>query len=74
MALTQAYSGHLDEDGVFHPDRPDNKPNLPSYSEDGVDLTLIRSMLRLTPEERISTLQSVVNSVTKIVSSTRGTD
>jgi hypothetical protein len=29
----------------------------PSYSEDGVDLTLIRWMLSLTPAERLEVLQ-----------------
>ena len=31
---------------------------LPAYSEDGVDLTLIRWMLRLTPGERLAVLSS----------------
>jgi hypothetical protein len=30
----------------------------PAYSEDGVDLTLIRWMLRLTPAERLAVLSS----------------
>jgi hypothetical protein len=30
----------------------------PTYSEDGVDLTLIRWMLSLTPEERIKALEN----------------
>lgn len=30
----------------------------PAYSEDGVDLTLIRWMLSLTPLERLETLQN----------------
>lgn len=34
---------------------------LPAYSEDGVDLTLIRWMLSLTPAERLDTLQQFVN-------------
>lgn len=29
------------------------EPALPTYSEDGVDLTLIRWMLSLTPAERL---------------------
>jgi len=33
------------------------------YSEDGVDLTLIRWMLSLTPAERLEALQSFVDSV-----------
>jgi len=33
------------------------------YSEDGVDLTLIRWMLTLTPAERIRVLEQRVNSI-----------
>lgn len=33
------------------------QPTEPAYSEDGVDLTLIRWMLALTPEERLRVLQ-----------------
>ena len=33
-------------------------PKEPAYSEDGVDLTLIRSMLAKTPEERLEELRS----------------
>ena len=33
------------------------------YSEDGVDLTLIRWMLRKTPEERLQVLQNNVRSI-----------
>ena len=38
----------------------------PEYSSDGVDLTMIRWMLSLTPAERLQTLQRFVNSVEKI--------
>ncbi len=38
-------------------------PELPTRSEDGVDLTLIRWMLSLTPAERLQALQSFVNLV-----------
>ena len=34
-----------------------------AYSEDGVDLTLIRWMLSLTPAERLTVLQEYVDSV-----------
>ncbi len=37
--------------------------DLPAYSPDGVDLTLIRWFLSLTPEERLDELQSAVNSI-----------
>jgi hypothetical protein len=33
----------------------------PTHSEEGVDLTLIRWMLSLTPAERLETLQSIVD-------------
>jgi hypothetical protein len=43
--------------------RPD-APALPEgYSADGVDLTLIRWMLTLTPSERLDVLQSAVRSL-----------
>jgi len=31
---------------------------LPAFSEDGVDLTLIRGMLSLTPDERLQQLEN----------------
>jgi len=36
---------------------------LPTHSPDGVDLTLIRWMLSLTPAERLAFLQATVNSL-----------
>jgi len=39
---------------------------LPTHSDDGVDLTLIRWMLSLTPAERLEVLQSAVNSIIDI--------
>lgn len=39
---------------------------LPSHSPDGVDLTLIRWMLSLTPAERLDVLQGFVNAVIEI--------
>jgi len=36
---------------------------LVDYSEDGVDLTLIRFALSQTPEERLLDMQSCVNAV-----------
>jgi hypothetical protein len=36
------------------------------YSDDGVDLTLIRWMLSLTPAERMEVLQAAVNSILDI--------
>ena len=38
----------------------------PTHSEDGVDLTLIRWMLSLTPAERLQTLQQNVWSIMEL--------
>jgi len=40
--------------------------DLPAYSEDGVDLTLIRWMLSMTPAERLQTLQQNITSIGKL--------
>jgi hypothetical protein len=37
-----------------------------TYSEDGVDLTLIRWMLSLTPSERLQVLQQNVQSLARL--------
>ena len=39
---------------------------LPDYSEDGVDLTLIRWTLSLTPEERLRFLEERINEILAI--------
>jgi len=39
---------------------------LPERSEDGVDLTLIRWMLSLTPAERLRAAQSFANSLMRL--------
>lgn len=39
---------------------------LPDYSEDGVDLTLIRWMLSLTPAERLQVLEEWVDGMLAI--------
>jgi hypothetical protein len=39
---------------------------LVDYSEDGVDLTLIRRALSLTPEERLLEMQDCLNSLEAI--------
>ena len=44
---------------------PDPAP-LPDYSEDGVDLSLIRWMLSLTPTERLRFLEERINEITAI--------
>jgi len=40
--------------------------NSRSHSEDGVDLTLIRWMLSLTPAQRLQVLQQNVSSLTRL--------
>ncbi len=49
---------------------PHNEPNSlvqnGEYSPEGVDLTLIRWMLSLTPRERLMALQQAVNSVGRL--------
>ncbi|MDM8548614.1 hypothetical protein QUF72_01000 [Desulfobacterales bacterium HSG2] len=46
----------------------------PIYSEDGVDLTLIRWMLSLTPAERLQVLQQQILSISKLKNGTRRTN
>jgi hypothetical protein len=38
----------------------------PTHSEDGIDLTLIRWMLSLTPAERLQALQQNVRSILRL--------
>jgi hypothetical protein len=40
--------------------------DLTDYSEDGVDLTLVRWFLALTPAERLDYLQEHLNAITEI--------
>jgi hypothetical protein len=40
--------------------------SAPEYSEDGVDLTLIRWMLSLTPAERLQFLEERINEILAI--------
>jgi hypothetical protein len=42
------------------------QPEIVEYSANGVDLTLIRWMLSLTPAERLQVLERFVNSVEEI--------
>ncbi|HEX5269005.1 MAG TPA: hypothetical protein VFW33_00895 [Gemmataceae bacterium] len=39
---------------------------MPTHSEDGVDLTLIRWMLSLTPLERLRVLQESAESILRL--------
>lgn len=45
----------------------------PTHTEEGVDLTLIRWMLSLTPEERIRTLEDNVYSLLRLRNGTVAT-
>lgn len=52
-------------------DRSGDRPNPPEggtrdIAEDGVDLTLIRWMLSLTPDERLRVLQDNIASLMKL--------
>jgi hypothetical protein len=38
-------------------------PADPAYAPDGVDLTQVRAMLRLTPEQRLRVLQDMLDFV-----------
>ena len=53
-----------------HAESPQGTPpptrDLPAYSEDGVDLTLIRWMLSLSPAERLEVLQNTVASILRL--------
>ena len=44
----------------------DDQPRLTDYSPDGVDLTLIRWMLSLTPAQRLELLEQHVNEIISI--------
>jgi hypothetical protein len=43
-----------------------SQPPALDYDESGVDLSLIRNMLALTPAERLQLLQESVNSILRI--------
>ena len=46
--------------------QPSDEAPLPEYSEDGVDLTLIRWMLSLTPAQRLEFLEQRINEILAI--------
>ncbi len=54
----------LQEDGLVKDFS--NKGNEGIHYEDGVDITLIRWMLSMTPTERLQTLQQNVRSIMKL--------
>lgn len=43
-----------------------NEGKKKAFSDDGVDLTLIRWMLSLTPDERLDVLQANIKNITKL--------
>jgi len=47
--------------------QPPMKNETPAYSIDGVDLTLIRWMLSITPAERLQILQQNVQSLSRLI-------
>jgi hypothetical protein len=50
---------------IMRPD-PDAPTDLPAFSDDGVDLTLIRWMLSLTPAERLDVLQRYAEGIVSV--------
>jgi hypothetical protein len=52
--------------GDPEPDKFNAPSAQPTHSEDGVDLTLIRWMLSLTPAERLEVLQNNVRSILRL--------
>ena len=55
-------------DKIKLPNFPDDSSSEdgPLYSESGVDLTLIRWMLSLTPAERLQMLQQTIRSIVRL--------
>ncbi len=45
---------------------PPVSPNPPTHSEDGVDLTLIRWMLSLTPAQRLDVLEDYQSTILRV--------
>jgi hypothetical protein len=58
----------MEEPGNHSRTSPEHNPPepRPTHSEDGVDLTLIRWMLSLTPRERLETLQNTIRSIERL--------
>jgi len=51
----------------------EDQPPPPDYSEDGIDLTLIRWMLSLTPAQRLDFLEQRANDILAIRELNAGT-
>ncbi len=47
-------------------DSAEHDPTAPDYDEAGVDLSLIRCMLALTPDERLRLLEERINEIMAI--------
>jgi hypothetical protein len=62
----------IDQDAIRKPDEPQETCDR-THSADGVDLTLIRWMLSMTPEERLRTLQNVLWSLWRLKHAARKT-
>ena len=48
------------------PEKPGDIPGSAPPEDDGVDVSLIRWMLSLTPKQRLQVLQQSVNSIIKL--------
>ena len=55
-----------DDSRERRPDRGQLTDGKPTHSEDGVDLTLIRWMLSMTPAERLQTLQDTIQAIKRL--------
>jgi hypothetical protein len=55
---------HKDRQGVVR--NSGGASDEPAFSEDGVDVTLIRWMLSLTPTERLEVLQEYIWSIMRL--------
>jgi len=55
-----------DEPRPLHSKDTVSSESEPIYSEDGVDLTLIRWMLSLTSTQRLQTLQEAIRSIARL--------
>lgn len=69
MKQAELSASSFTEYSVFMQDREADSivpAPLPDYSEDGVDLTLIRWMLSLTPAERLRFLEDRIADIQKI--------
>ena len=56
----------VDSQGCCSEEKPAEQIEQMTYSDDGVDVTLIRWMLSLTPSERLQVLQQNVKSLARL--------